>query len=113
MDAAIPVLGLAGAPVPNDGDRAFIVQHPDGRQRRLGFVRNVITAVTDDRVQYLTDTQPGSSGAPVFDAQCRLIALHHRGGTPTQKTGKAPLTKNQGVRISRVHAALAAQGVVV
>lgn len=72
----------------------------------------MITAVTDDRVQYLTDTQPGSSGAPVFDSQCRLIALHHRGGTPTQKTGKAPLTKNQWVRISRVHAALVAQGLV-
>jgi len=112
MGAAIPVVNLAGAPAPNDGDRAFIVQHPDGRQRRLGFVRNVITAVTDDRVQYLTDTQPGSSGAPVFDAQCRLIALHHRGGTPTQKTGKAPLTKNQGVRISRVYAALTAEGVI-
>jgi len=112
MDAGIPVIALAGAPAPNDGDRAFIVQHPDGRQRRLGFVRNVITAVTDDRVQYLTDTQPGSSGAPVFDSQCRLIALHHRGGTPTQKTGKAPLTKNQGVRISRVYAALVAKGVI-
>ena len=55
--------------MPNDGDRAFIVQHPDGQQKRLGFVRNMITAVTDDRVQYLTDTQPGSSGAPVFDAR--------------------------------------------
>lgn len=110
MGEGVPVVGLAGSPVPRDGDRAFIVQHPDGRQRRLGFVRNLVTAVTDDRVQYLTDTEPGSSGAPVFDAQCRLIALHHRGGTPTQRTGKAPLTKNQGVRISRVYAALLAQG---
>jgi hypothetical protein len=112
MDGAIPVISLAGAPVPKDGDRAFIVQHPDGKQRRVGFVRNIITAVTDEHVQYLTDTQPGSSGAPVFDAQCKPIALHHRGGTPTQKTGKAPLTKNQGVRISRVHAALVAQGLI-
>jgi V8-like Glu-specific endopeptidase len=69
----------------------------------------MITAVTEQTVQYLTDTQPGSSGAPVFDASAKLIALHHRGGTPTQKTGKAPLTKNQGVRISRVVAGLAAQ----
>jgi V8-like Glu-specific endopeptidase len=68
--------------------------------------------VTADRVQYLTDTQPGSSGAPVFDAEGRLIALHHRGGTPTQMTGKAPLTKNQGVRISKVHAGLKGLGLV-
>jgi endonuclease G len=112
MNSTIPVLAIANAPIPADGDRAYIVQHPDGRQRRLGFVRNVITAVTNDRVQYLTDTQPGSSGAPVFDAKCRVIALHHRGGTPTQKTGKAPLTKNQGVRISCVHAALMARGLI-
>jgi hypothetical protein len=113
MNAGIPVIDLSNAAVPTGGDRAFIVQHPDGRQRRLGFVRNMITAVTADRVQYLTDTQPGSSGAPVFDDACRLIALHHRGGTPTQRTGKAPLTKNEGVRISRVVAGLAAQNVQI
>jgi hypothetical protein len=49
----------------------------------------------------------------VFDADGKLIALHHRGGTPTQRTGKAPLTKNQGVRISRVVAGLAANGIQV
>jgi hypothetical protein len=113
MDGSIPAIELASTPVPVDGERAFILQHPNGRQKRLGFVRNMITAVTDDRVQYLTDTEPGSSGAPVFDADARLIALHHRGGTPTQKTGKAPLTKNQGVRISRVVAGLASQQVQV
>jgi hypothetical protein len=111
MNADIPMIDLSNAAVPADGDRAFIVQHPDGQQKRLGFVRNMITAVTNDRIQYLTDTQPGSSGAPVFDEACRLIALHHRGGTPTQRTGKAPLTKNQGVRISRIAAGLAAQNV--
>jgi hypothetical protein len=113
MNDGIPMIDLLSAAVPADGDRAFIVQHPDGQQKRLGFVRNMITAVTNDRIQYLTDTQPGSSGAPVFDEACRLIALHHRGGTPTQRTGKAPLTKNQGVRISRVAAGLAAQNVQI
>lgn len=113
MKPDIPVIDLANAAVPADGERAFIVQHPDGQQKRLGFVRNMITAVTDQSVQYLTDTQPGSSGAPVFDADGRLIALHHRGGTPTQKTGMAPLTKNQGVRISRVVAGLAAQNIQI
>jgi S1-C subfamily serine protease len=111
MKAETPIVGIANAPVPAAGDAAFIVQHPDGQQKRVGFVRNRITAVTGDRVQYLTDTQPGSSGAPVFDAGGKLIALHHRGGTPTQQTGKAPLTKNQGVLIGRVAAGLAARNV--
>jgi S1-C subfamily serine protease len=111
MPAGIPVISLSNVAVPADGDRAFIVQHPEGQQKRVGFVRNMITAVTDERVQYLTDTQPGSSGAPVFDASGKLIALHHRGGTPTQVTGKAPLTKNQGIRISRVVVGLGANQV--
>lgn len=102
IPANIPVISLSKIAVPTDGERAFIIQHPAGQQKRLGFVRNMITAVTDERVQYLTDTQPGSSGAPVFDATGNLIALHHRGGTPTLHTGKVPLTKNQGVRINRV-----------
>jgi S1-C subfamily serine protease len=109
MDAAWPTIDLANARVPKAGERAYIVQHAEGQQKRLGFVRNTISAVTDDRVQYLTDTQPGSSGAPVFDEGGQLIALHHRGGTPTTMTGKAPLTKNQGIRISRVYAALKAR----
>ncbi|MEI9425919.1 trypsin-like peptidase domain-containing protein [Mesorhizobium sp. Cs1299R1N1] len=113
MKPDISVIDIAYAAVPKEGERAFIVQHPDGQQKRLGFVRNMITAVTDQSVQYLTDTQPGSSGAPVFNAEGRLIALHHRGGTPTQHTGKAPLTKNQGVRISRVVAGLSAQNVKI
>ena len=33
-------------------------------------------------------------------------AVHHRGGTPTQRTGSAPMTKNEGVLISRVIAGL-------
>ncbi|MFN0249541.1 MAG: trypsin-like peptidase domain-containing protein [Kofleriaceae bacterium] len=111
IPAEIPTVSIATARTPNGGDRAYIVQHPDGQRKRLGYVRNLVTATTDDRVQYLTDTQPGSSGAPVFDDAGLLVALHHRGGTPTQKTGKAPLTKNQGVRIDRVVAGMKVKGV--
>lgn len=113
MDEAWPTLDVASAAQPNPGDSAYIIQHPGGQPKRLGFARNTITNVTDAVVHYLTDTQPGSSGAPVFDAAGRLIALHHRGGEPSQVAGKPPLTKNQGVRISRVHQRLTAMGVTV
>ena len=112
MDAVWPVIDLKDADVPQVGHRAYIIQHPGGNRKKIGFVRNTITKVSDQYVEYLTDTQPGSSGSPVFDPAGKLVALHHRGGTPTQLTGASPLTKNQGVRISRVYAGLKANGIL-
>jgi hypothetical protein len=111
MDAR-PILDLTDAPAPRVNDLAYVVQHPGGQRKRLGFVRNTITSVTDRVVHYLTDTQAGSSGAPVFDTAGRVIALHHAGGTPTPITGMPPLSKNEGIRIGRVLAGLVAKGVV-
>jgi V8-like Glu-specific endopeptidase len=41
---------------------------------------NAVVLVGEGRVQYLTDTLPGSSGSPVFDADWNVVALHHSGG---------------------------------
>lgn len=113
MNAHWPILPLEGAQAPQIGDATYILQHPGGQQKRLGFVRNTISYVDAGVVRYLTDTRPGSSGAPVFDTAGRLIALHHAGGTPTEVVGKPPVTKNEGIRISRVRERLTAHGVVV
>jgi hypothetical protein len=107
-----PVIALDGAPAPNVGDLAYILQHPQGQKKRLGFVRNKITDVSDSVIRYLTDTEQGSSGAPVFDPQGRVIALHHLGGLPVKVVGKPPVAKNEGVRISRVLARLKAEKVL-
>jgi S1-C subfamily serine protease len=102
MNPQWPTLSLADLSTPKVGDPAFILQHPGGQQKRLGFVRNTISDVKDGVIRYLTDTQPGSSGAPVFDSAARLIALHHAGGQPVEVAGKPPVAKNEGVRITRV-----------
>jgi S1-C subfamily serine protease len=112
MNAAWPILDLTAAPVPRSGDLAYILQHPGGQRKRLGFVRNTISDVDDRVVHYLTDTQPGSSGAPVFDAAGQLIALHHAGGDPVEVLGKPPVAKNEGIRIDRVREGLRAKGLV-
>jgi endonuclease G len=57
----------------------------------------------------LADTNPGSSGSPVFNDQWEVIALHHWGG-PTEVVtpdGK-PVRKdvNEGVRISMIRSSL-------
>ena len=108
-----PVLPLAGSPEPTKGEAAFVIQHPLGERKRVAYVRNTVSFVDDRVVHYLSDTQVGSSGSPVFDAAGRLIALHHAGGVPQTITGKDPVLKNEGIRIPRIVDALAARGVVL
>lgn len=102
-----PLALAANVASPIAAERAFILQHPDGSPKRLAFVRNRISSVSARRVQYLTDTRGGSSGAPVFDARGKLIALHRAGGTPQKLAGADPVKKNEGVRLDVIAAAVA------
>ena len=57
------------------GARLNIIQHPQGGPKRIAIRSNFYfdvhsTAREPDRLRYLTDTEPGSSGSPV-------VALHH------------------------------------
>lgn len=107
-----PMVKLSEAVAPQLNGAAYIIQHPLGARKRLGFVRNQVSFFDARVVHYLTDTQAGSSGAPVFDESGKLIALHHVGGRPQDVLGKPPLKKNEGIRISRVREGLAAANVV-
>jgi V8-like Glu-specific endopeptidase len=101
-------LSLAGASI-NAGDRVNIIQHPLGQPKQISFYANVVAYVGGNRVQYLTDTEPGSSGAPVFDRDWRLVALHHSGGWLTEPGGPDPTRtyyRNEGVLIDVVNAAV-------
>jgi hypothetical protein len=102
LEAGWPTIELANDAAPDRDDSAFIVQHPLGLRKRVGFVRNQISYVDERVVQYLTDTDVGSSGSPVVDADGRIIALHHAGGRPLQEIGEPPMRKNEGIRISRI-----------
>lgn len=108
-----PIIKLSEAVEPKVESSAFIIQHPMGTRKRIGYVRNQVSAFDARVVHYLTDTQEGSSGSPVFNDDGQLIALHHAGGKPQDLTGKAPVKKNEGIRISRIVAGLAAAGVTV
>jgi V8-like Glu-specific endopeptidase len=100
-------LDLAAANV-KTGDRVNIIQHPGGLQKRVSFYSNVVVFVGGNRVQYLTDTEPGSSGSPVFDKEWNVVALHHSGGWLSEP-GQDPnrqYYRNEGILIDAVIAGL-------
>jgi endonuclease G, mitochondrial len=82
-----------------------IIQHPEGDYKQLVIRENRLVARIDDFLHYMTDTQPGSSGSPVFNDQWEVIALHHW-GEPTMEFGadgsKVDRDVNEGVRISKI-----------
>jgi V8-like Glu-specific endopeptidase len=83
-------------------DRVNIIQHPSGGPKQIAIYHNVVAYVDEERVQYLTDTLPGSSGSPVFDSQWRLVALHHSGGWILEPQSKSQVFRNEGININRV-----------
>ena len=83
-------LPLSAAVVPVIDGTAYIVQHPAGGRKRVGFVRNQICDFDDRVIHYLTDTREGSSGAPVFDdqgaADCHPPCRRYSAGSVWQAT---------------------------
>lgn len=57
----------------------MILQHPTGRPVKLAVDTDPHAELTDDgrRLRYRVSTEPGSSGAPVFDRDWNLVAMHH------------------------------------
>ncbi len=92
-------LNKRGAPIINDF--VTIIQHPLGGLKQIGLTDNKISAVFGHLLQYATDTEPGSSGAPVFDQQWQIVGLHHRGGALAGPDGERYFT-NEGILIDAV-----------
>jgi V8-like Glu-specific endopeptidase len=89
-------------------ERAFIIHHPHGEPKRVSLDdTDILTANADGAVlHYTSDTEPGSSGAPVFDRSGRLIALHHASrtnsdGIPTAD-GTIPKYLNEGIKLAAI-----------
>lgn len=104
-------LALATA-APKQDDWINIIQHPQGGPKQIALYDNLIVFVDERRVQYLTDTLPGSSGSPCFDSQWNVIALHHSGGWLQEPGTKERFYRNEGIHINRVIAGLTAAGLM-
>ena len=86
--------------------RVNIIQHPSGGPKQLALYHNIVTYADNRRLQYLTDTLPGSSGSPVFDDHWRIVALHHSGGWILEPGTKQQVFRNEGININCIAEAL-------
>jgi endonuclease G len=116
-----PLIGELGKI--NRGEAINIVQHPRGELKQLVIRENRLLDLLENFAHYEADTEPGSSGSPVFNDQWELVALHHCGvprrdehqrlldidGRPWIKGRDDPArldwVANEGIRVSRIVAA--------
>jgi hypothetical protein len=100
-----------------------VVHHPQGDRKRVSIRENRMVAEDDLWLRYTSDTREGSSGAPVFNDQWEMVALHH-GGVEHRDAAGNRLTRsgevwtaamgedaidymaNEGARVSRIIRAL-------
>lgn len=89
--------GTAGI---TEGEYVSIIQHPKGGPKAVTLRENKVSDMKEAFIHYLTDTEPGSSGSPVFNDQWELVALHHSGVPHPEK--KNEWIANEGIRISAI-----------
>lgn len=65
--------------VPSVGDVVSIIQHARGEQKRISLHNSEVLSQFNQHLFYNTYTAPGSAGAPVFDINWEVVALHHAG----------------------------------
>jgi endonuclease G len=110
----LPLIPLQGKTL--DGEDVSIIQHPGGQPKQIAIHASRIIKLpeevsaalnVDQFIHYSTDTEPGSSGAPVFNDQWQVVALHHK-AVPAPQQAVAPddpkfrWIANEGVRISAI-----------
>lgn len=64
-------------------ERLVLVHHPAGLVKMMTQFRCIVSSQTPEEgtaIRHLCDTQPGSSGAILFDEELGAIAIHHSGG---------------------------------
>lgn len=77
-------------------ERVTIVQHPGGHFKKISMQNNFVVYADRNVVQYTTSTLPGSSGAPVFNDDLQVIAIHRAGGLLKEPNSQQRYLRNEG-----------------
>lgn len=99
-----------------NGEWVSIVQHPNGQPKQIAIRASQIIELDakslpgvelENFIHYSTDTEPGSSGSPVFNDQWQVVALHHKAVPAPKKSGVkrgdvVQWIANEGVRVSAI-----------
>jgi endonuclease G len=125
--SVLPLIGEEGKV--RIGEAVNVVQHPGGRVKQIAIRNNQLVDLPEGPemgayFHYEADTEKGSSGAPVFNDFWEVVALHHSGVPRTDEQGRLvdangkvlgagdaeqyEWVANEGVRVSRIVAAVAA-----
>jgi V8-like Glu-specific endopeptidase len=95
-------LALTADPPPGVGEHVTIIQHPEGGAKQIALTANQVVNVFEHRLQYTTDTLPGSSGSPVFNDDWKVVALHHAGGNLVTNQRGDRMFANEGILMAKI-----------
>lgn len=82
-----------------------IVQHPHSKEQKVTMDFQSVIRANATRLRHRTNTEPGASGAPCFDARWQLVGLHHFGDPDHD-----PARYNQAIPIGAIRERLRAVG---
>ncbi len=86
-----------GVEAPKPDDQVFLLHHPLGEPRQCLSIGR-LTAVEGSWLRYDADTQPGSTGCPVFDQAWSVIGMHFR----TSASYSSEPHYNEGLSLAKV-----------
>jgi len=96
---------------PNDQrGRVYVIGHLGGAGLSYSIQDNQLLDYESPRLHYRAPTGGGSSGSPIYNAQWKLIGLHHAGWHEMPRLRGQPGTyeANEGIWIQAIRQALAA-----
>ncbi|MBC8154254.1 MAG: DNA/RNA non-specific endonuclease [Bacteroidetes bacterium] len=70
-------------------EKMTIIHHPKGESKAISIRDNRLLSFVDENyITYETDTERGSSGAPIFNDQWLVVALHHQSVAARNEAGE-------------------------